>query len=960
VALAVVALTAPAAAQDTGTITGLVSDAASGTGMSSVQVYLEGTGLGTLSNASGRYIIINVPAGAYNVTAERIGYQTANQQVTVTAGQTSEVNFGMNAEALGLDEIVVTGTAGAARRREVGNSIAQLSIDDVREPPKNIETMLQARVPGMTVQQGTAGAGSGARIRLRGNVSVAMSNQPLVYVDGVRMRSDAFHKNVPATGYPGRSGNDVVSPLNNINPADIERIEVIKGAAATTLYGTEAASGVIQIFTKRGHQGSAQWTAQVDLGTSYVTPFGIDESVRPADAKSDAGGSSEFLYIDPWLRNGFHQKYSLSVGGGSEALQYFVSGSWEKRESPLPNDLLEKPTIRGNFTFSPGNDLQIQWNTAYTNNQINNTAAGNNAHGLTLNTFRRARNYVQSQEFEAVDLIRNQTIESEIRQLVTGLTVTHTPSSSFTHRLTVGLDQAEQNNRNFRPFGFVLAPQGILNDNRSQFTTLTADYVGTLSFPLGGDLRSQFSFGGQSVTSEIGQTVAYGETFPGPGEPTVSSAGTRLGFEVRERVVNAGLFGQFLLDLSNRYFLTLGLRVDGNSAFGEDLGLQAYPKVSASWVISDENWWGPNIGTAKLRAAWGQSGRAPGAFDAVTTFDPVGWGTSPAFFPRNQGNPELGPERTSEVELGFESAHFDNRLTLDFTYYNQKTTDALFSVRSPHSVGFVDIDESTSQLANVGEINNSGVELGVNATLIRNEGFQWELGGSLYTNSSSAGLPEDVPEFNAGDVAWVVDGQPVPVIRGNCVTNPDAIADPIIESNCIYGPNQPTTVIGANTSFYLPGNILIAARSEFQGGFYLADNSADNAVTRRVLWPGCFEAYNKEDASGDQSQWTALERVRCNSASSQDDFWVYEGDFWKLREITLSVPYDRFTFTVSGHNVLRWVNSSVVTFEPEITNNNDNNSVSRDGSSSNAFLTSSINEHVPPPTTWTFSVRATF
>lgn len=973
-AFAFAAFAIPASAQDTGTITGLATDASTGGGLASVQVYIEGTGLGTLSNQSGRFIILNVPAGSYTVVAERIGFQRGSQQITVSAGGTAEVNFVMSAEALGLDEIVVTGTAGAARRREVGNSITQLNLDDIAEPPVSVDGLLQARVPGMSVMQGSAGAGSGARIRLRGNVSVAMSNQPLVYVDGVRIRGDSFHKNVPPVGYPGRSGNDVSSPINDIDPNDIDRIEVIKGAAATTLYGTEAAAGVIQIFTKRGHQGGARWTAQADFGASYVSAFGPDPSTRPPSepAESASGGTSDFLFINPWLRTGFQQKYTLSVGGGSESLQYYVSGTWEDREFPLPNDDLKKGVIRGNFTFTPSPSIQLNWNTSYTGTAIENTAGGNNAHGLTLNSFRRDANYLADESFEAIDPFRNQQITTDLDHLVTGITATHTPSSSFTHRLTLGFDQAHQNNRNLRPFSFIRAPLGILADGRSRFTTLTADYVGSLNFPLGGNLRSAFSFGGQSVTSDVQQTVAYGEDFPGPGDPTVSSAGTRLGFETREKVVNAGLFGQFLLDLSNRYFLTLGLRVDGNSAFGQDLGLQAYPKLSFSWVLSDESFWSPDIGTAKLRAAWGQSGRAPGAFDAVRTFDPVGWGNNPAFYPRNLGNDELGPERTSEIELGFESAHFDNRLTLDFTYYNQKTTDALFFVRQPPSLGFVDVNGSTSQLENVGEIKNQGIELGINATLIQTENWQWDLGGSVYTNDSEVGLPEAVPEFSVGDDAWIINGQPVPVMRTTrCITNADALEEPNVVSqgseaaaalnDCVIGPNQPTHVFGINTSLVLPGNVLLTARGEYQGGHYISNGAAFNAVSRSVIWPGCYDWYNAVETQG-REVTTASERARCDVSLTENDYFVYPADFFKLREVTLSVPFaDRYTFTVSGHNIFRILPSDgLITFEPEMTNNNDNNPISRDGASSGAFLVTSISEHVPPPTTWTFSIRATF
>jgi outer membrane receptor for ferrienterochelin and colicin len=178
-----------------------------------------------------------------------------------------------------------------------------------------------------------------------------------------------------------------------------------------------------------------------------------------------------------------------------------------------------------------------------------------------------------------------------------------------------------------------------------------------------------------------------------------------FGSEDRIRVINAGVFVQSVFDVANRYFLTLGMRVDGNSAFGEGLGLQSYPKVSGSYVISDEAWWWKNLGTMKLRGAWGQSGRAPGAFDAVRTWSTYSWGGSSTFLPRNLGNSQLGPERTSETELGFDAAAPGARLQVGFTWYRRDTRDALFAVRTrrPLVVG--------KPAGHVGKLQSHGIEL---------------------------------------------------------------------------------------------------------------------------------------------------------------------------------------------------------------------------------------------------------
>lgn len=979
---------APLAAQQTGTISGTVSGE-QGQPLGGAMVRVLGGTLGAVANDNGRYTITNVPAGAHRLRAQLIGHRPVDVAVTVTAGQTVTQDFTMRAQALSLDALVVTGTAGTARNREVGNSISQINMTEVKLPPANVGQLLQGRSAGMTVMPSSAAAGSGSMIRLRGNVSVAMSNQPLIYVDGVRIRSDGYQRNVPPTGSDLRSGNDVASPLNDINPNDIERIEVIKGAAASTLYGTEAAAGVIQIFTRSGRTGRPQWTFEVGQGIAQATPFGPEPSEAPPGdtifacaqlnpcsgtmqayrdsfpdrfrglptrGVSRAGGTSKYLFIDPWLRNGALQRYSLSVGGGGEALRYYVSGTSFDDEGVLPNDREVKRVIRGNFSFTPLPNLLFSWNTSYTKNHVQNTAAGNNAHGLTLNAFRRDRNYASNDRPEVVNAMLNQELTSDINHLVTGGSVEWNPGANLTNRFTIGYDRAEIENRNLRPFGFILAPTGIISNRENSYQTITLDYVGSWARDLRSDLRSTFSWGGQAVTSETRETSAYGENFPGPGDPTVSSGGTTLGFEDRLRVVNAGAFGQVLLGLRDRYFLTLGLRVDGNSAFGEDFGLQNYPRASFSWVASEESFWPTWNPEMKFRFAWGQSGRAPGAFDAVRTWEPVGWGGQPAFFPRNVGNPDLGPERTSELELGFDAALWGDRLTSSVTWYQRKIDQALFSVRQVPSLGFLN-----SQLQNIGEMTSSGIEAQATYTVLRRGPWDWSVGASLYTNSGEVASLGDAADFSIGNFGWIMVGQPIPVIRTDfCVTNANEKgAQPVISSDpadCVHGPNLPTRTYGMHTTLQLPWGMTFVARGEHQGGHYMYDGAAFNAVTRSVRWPGCYNFYTLQETNR-LSEATALETARCTVSSTRADFWIYPADFFKLRELSLSMPVPRRllggaqsgSFTIAGHNLWKWVNDDFPTFDPETNNNGGFDSRVR-----------SILEHVPPPASYTATLRIVF
>ncbi len=952
-------------AQEPGRITGLVTSARSMAPLSEVQVYIQPTDQGALSRQSGRYLILNVAPGTYTVAAQRIGYATQTQEITVQAGQETVVDFVMSEEALGLDEIVVTGTAGAARRREVGNVINQINMSDVPAPPTNVDQILAGQAPGLQMNIGSGAAGSGAQIRLRGAVSVSQSNQPLIFIDGIRVKSDAYAKNVPPTGFQGRSGNTTASPLNDINPNDIDRIEVIKGSAASTLYGTEAAAGVIQIFTKRGSSGAARWTAQIDQGLNRLNPFQPDVDVRSPDDPTLADlplgqYSYQFMNMDPFLRNGYRNRYALSVAGGGQALQYFISGQTEANEGVLPNDSEDKVNLRGNFTFTPLSNLSLQVNTSYTRTDISNTATGNNAHGLTLNAFRRERNYFSSGETELLSLLLDQDITTRIDRIILGSTINWQTTSNFTNKLVVGYDQANQDDRNLRGFGFVRAPLGILSTLNADFTTLTVDYVGSYQMDLADDISTTVSFGGQSITNETRQLNAEGRDFPGPGEPDIDAGGITLGFENRLRVVNAGFFAQALFGFSDKYFITAGFRMDGNSAFGEDLNLQFLPRLSGSYIISDEGFWNDSWGSVKLRAAYGESGRAPGAFDAVRTWNPVGYGGVPAFWPLNLGNPNLGPELTAETELGFDWALFDSRLSTEFTYYRQKTTGGLFNVRFPPSAGF-----ATSQSENVGEMVNEGLEVAIFANLFDAEQWGFDLATNIYTNRSEVlSLGGAVP-FTAGG-GWVFEGEPIMARRGIRYRNGDQVAAPRVcteadgpdavcfERDAFLGPAQPELVLNFTPTIRGPKGITLSARTEYQGGAFIQDGASRNGIRRNVRWPTCAAYYELADAGRGDEASMQLQKS-CNPREHEGGINIYSADHFRLRDVTLQLPLGELLpgssssmLTLSAQNAFLHT-FDMPGFDPNMLGNTGFDSQNP-----------AITEHIPAPATFLVSLRMVF
>ena len=942
-----------------GSITGRAMDARSGETLDGVQIQIVGTNTGTLTGQGGRFTLLNLPAGIYRVRAERIGYAPESRQVAVRAGESVEAVFELKEVRLLLDEILVTGTAGAARRREIGNSIAPISMSEIDAPAATTDAVLQGRTAGVTLTQTTGQVGGGAAIRLRGNVSATMSNQPLVYLDGIRIRSEGYPKNRFPIGYTGSSDNTQYSPLNDINPADIERIEVIKGPAAATLYGTEASAGVIQIFTKRGTGNRTRWTVQVDQSTSQVQKFGPTQGFdgRPLvipENEVNPYGTPAYMYLEPWLGTGWRQRYTMSLAGGLQDLKYYLGGTWQDETGTLPNDWMKQANVRGNLSLAPLEGLQLEWNTGYSRARTKKTPTGGTAEGVTLNAFRRDRNYFNNKDPELISQVLDFDLRSFVDHLTTGLTATYAISSRLTNRVTVGFDRAEQETRALEPFGFFFTPRGRIQDTRWEHRTLTLDYVGTLSVGLIGDLSTSFSWGGQSVTTEETSNAAMSQDFPGPGEPTVSSGAVSLGFETRQRVINAGFFFQNVLNLKDRYFLTAGVRVDGNSAFGQNLGLQAYPKVSASYILSEEGFWPQSLGSLKLRGAYGQSGRAPGAFDAVRTWNPGRLGSEVAFLPNNLGNPDLGPERTEEIEAGFEGSFLGDRLGLDFTYYHRTTSEALFGIRQIPSTG-----GWSSQLDNVGRIRNVGVELTANATLLRGEAFGWDLGGTVATNYSTTLDLGGAAPFSLGNRGWIVEGQPVGVMRGLCVTNPSEIADPVVAPDCHIGPNRPTWNLTGTTALRLPRGMKLSARGEYQGGAYAYSLMDGESITRGIRWPACFNSYPAIDA-GDLSSVTARERAMCIARFANRDFAIFPLDFFRLRDVTFSTPVpfeipgaSSTLLTLSAQNAYTWKKAHYSFLDPETSGGfqvDDN---------INARI-HSVGGSIPIPASYTVSLRLVF
>ncbi|MEX2375044.1 MAG: SusC/RagA family TonB-linked outer membrane protein [Dehalococcoidia bacterium] len=764
-----VAMVDLASAQATGSMRGSITSE-SGRPLVGAQVSIPGTGVGGLTNNTGQFLLLNVPAGEQTVRVETLGYGTREQQVTVTAGQTLNVEMRLGETAISLDALVVTGTAGGQQTRSIGNVVGRLSAADVQQvtPVTNTSDMLSANVPGVRIMSTGGEVGSGGIQRIRGVSSVSLSAAPLVYVDGVRVSGG---NSVPGVGTVAFT-DGAPSPLNDIQPEDIESIEVIKGPAAATLYGTEASNGVINVITKRGSTGDPTINLRMRQGAywlsdpvnyfppTYYRCTGVSQTVDvDPSLQCNAGEIVEVsvlqvdrdIYGNNWFRTGQMPALGADVSGGVGTLRYYFSADWDREQGYVSWNSRDRTTARANLSYNPTDQLSFDFSlgtvrstaqTASPQQAITTSMLwgcpspgcepGSGTSSALDGPFRGYLGYLP-ERFADGDVQGHQDVDRNTM----GLTVTHNPTEWLTHRLVFGGDFSSlRDTRLFRAGGKLgmSNSDGQRDVGSTRSTYMSVDYGGSGTWDATSALSLTTSVGAQFYRRVHEASLARGESFPLELLETVSSGGTRTAEEDFWENRSLGMYVQQEIGWQNRLFLTGAVRGDDNSAFGENFSFIVYPKLSASWVASEEallsdlSW----LTTLRLRGAWGRAGTQPDVFDAVRTYEPVdGYEGSAALAPDNVGNPDLKPEVGDEIELGFDLGLFNDRLSGEFTYFRQRTIDALIRVPTLPSLGFPGF-----QFQNLGETRNSGIEIGLNAQAYRGSDFNVDVAFTLASSKN--------------------------------------------------------------------------------------------------------------------------------------------------------------------------------------------------------------------------------
>lgn len=943
-----------AAAAQGNTISGVVLDR-NQIPLENAQVTVQGTRLGSPTDANGRFRISGVQGTTATLEIRRLGYRAT----TATATVGTETRVSMEPASVNLDAVVVTGQPGSTNRRTLGVDIAQIDASSVtaKAPINNVQNLINGRAPGVTILQNSGVIGSGATVRIRGVSSFALSNQPLIYVDGIRV--DNSQGTCPQNQSFGAS---TTTRWNDFNPDDIESIEIVKGPAAATLYGTEAANGVIQIITKKGAEGRPAWDLTVRGGTNEFanqdsrlwTNYGHDPvtgqivSLNIAKREVDAG--------HPIFQTGQMQSYDIGVGGGSQNFRYRVSGNYKRDGGVTPTNLLKNYGGRANFTLTPSPKLLVESNMAYITGRTD-LAAEAGYGGTTWTTYYATPENLYDSNGDPLPnngfysalpsaYYKQYQMYQDISRFTGSVQVTHTPVSWFTHHLTIGTDQgyedgeelsAVHNDPNFSYFFGFDADSGYKSVATRQNSLSTLTYGGTLKSAFRA-LSFASSYGVDFFRRNTKYVSAYGQDFPGPGLTALSSTtAQRTGSETSIENNTVGIYGQEQIGLNDRLFLTGGLRSDNNSSFGANFKRVYYPKVSLSWVASEEPFYRlPFVNTLKLRAAYGQTGQAPLPYSAVAFDSAVtGPGGSAAVIPASRGNPDLGPERGYETELGFDMGFLKDRAGIEFTHFTGGTRDAILEQPVAPSSGF-----PGTQLVNAGKISKHGNEIMIRATPLIRGNTTWDLTFSTATNHTNVdnlgGATFISPSANIRHTVgypvggwWgkkVVDATIDPVTHGVARVNgtPQVFCDP--------GPAGGTPMLCANAPLVFLGNTVPTSEGaftstlnflsnfslytlvDFKGGYKKLDG---NRRVRCHLFIECRENYFPEEFS------PAIVGAVSSSAYVSD--LINDASYTKLRELSLSynLPSSfasrlgaaRAYVSVSGRNLHTW--TKYTGLEPE-------------------------------------------
>lgn len=786
-------------AQSGTTISGTVTNE-QGVPLPGATVLIQGTTTGAHTDDAGRYVIV-VPANSANgqsavLVARVIGYSARQVPIVLTAGSNISQSFALVVNPLNLDAVLVTGAGTSTTRERLTTTINTVDSSALTRAanPQNVVSALAAQAPNVEVRTQSGEPGASASIKIRGAASLSGTNQPLFVVDGQPIDNQTFSTQSIANGSGTAAGADAstVAPnrASDINPADIESIQILKSSAAAAIYGARAANGVVLITTKSGTPGATKYvissTETFDrvnspdlLQHTFVQGLdGVAATCGAPDCRvaryswgpAATAGTPLFDHSSELFDTGITADNNLQVSGGNDRTTFYASGGLMNQNGYLkgPNNKYNRATIRLKGTQQVNSKLKIGGNLSYVDTRGKFVQKGSNLSGVMLGALRtppnfnnedtylpnglqRAYRFPNATSVAAMEgavyydnpffVLDNPGNRSELGRSVSNLTVDYTPMDWLSVNETLGADY--YNDWRLESLPLTSGGDAVGNVTRNDLNNLEIDHnlIATAKHTFGTNTDLTFTVGQNLNSRRLRQTYAFGEQLIAPTPYNIQNTITPRVQEYRALRHIEAYFGQAELSLLDQLVLNVGLRNDGFSTFGSANPRANYPKASAAWTFSNLLNHRDRTGIlsyGKLHVAYGETGKEPPAYSAVTALNSTTFFTLGGFGDALKsgingqgalstslivGNPNLKPERNKETEIGADLAFMDSKIDLSATGYNKRGSDIILSAPINASA-----NGSNQQVLNAATISNKGLELTLNLHPIQLPNAAWDVG----------------------------------------------------------------------------------------------------------------------------------------------------------------------------------------------------------------------------------------
>ncbi len=934
---------------------GKVTDATTGEAAPGVNVLVYGTKSGTTTDRDGAYSLVT-DTGAGELVFSFIGYKSS--RLKIPAGQQEvTLDVALEEDVLRLNEVVVTGTATATDKSQLGNAISTVSAKDLRfSGAQSIDAALTGKISGAIIQQNSGNPAGGISVRLRGTSTIIGNSDPLYIIDGVIVNNESPQL-LDLGGY-------AQNRLVDINPNDIDRIEIIKGAAAAAIYGSRASNGVVQIFTKRGTQGKPVVTFSSSLKISSIVkklevnqyPFRFNNTTT-SDLTQTA--VQRYDYQDDIFRTAIGNDTYVSVSGGTDKTKYFVSGNYFKNQGIIDNTdfsrygarMRVQQSLNDWASFSIGSNFVLSESREIPNGGINSAYGALTGFIFSNNDINPYPDPVTGvypstspvavvKRTNPLEAINRFDFRQRTSRYIGDLQLNLTPGNDFSIDYVFGVDASTQVATGFIPIGNTTPTFNTGFSRRSDNTVLLLNNDLTIAYK---KKVNGFEFTtalGGTVQYEKAQSTALQGTDLVPIGQTISNAATIVSSEFRSDRSLMGAFIQETIGYADKYFLTAAFRIDASSVFSSDNRTISYPKFSGSYLISKENFW-QNSGMAsvvsnlKLRASYGQAGNLTpfGPYDIYSTYNTATLAGLPGvFIPSQKGNLDLKIERQAEKEFGVDVGLLNDRIGIEFTYYNKEVEDLILNRTLSPSTGF------NNQYQNVGDLTNKGFELLVRAVPVQKKNLRWNLISTYSVNRNNVNGIEGngiLPFAGGFSQVAAVNGEPLGAFYSTFFARND---DGSLLLTTTGLPQRERGIQGVNGTFTIQrdgtgqpsGTILSKVIGDPNPDFVASFiNEVEwKKFSFRLQLDGMFgfDVFNFTKRVGDRDLYGGLQgyepelRGEVPKGTSAALFaifenWIEDGTFVKVRELSISynvtpraLGLQNLRVSIAGRNLFTFTN----------------------------------------------------